>query len=283
MALLPYTLLEPTGAMSPLVVDSPHSGRIYPVDFAYACPLPLLRQAEDAFVDELVVGAAQAGAGVVMAEFPRSMIDVNRAESDMDPDAIDGVWPHPLEPDAMTLAGFGLVRRLCRNGVPLYRTPLTVAEIRRRIDVYYRPYHESLREQVAVRLEKFGACFLINAHSMPDRVDNGLARADFILGDREGTSCDALFLGLAKRILQDMGYRVTCNEPYKGREIVRRYGLQGQGAQALQVEINRNLYLDETVTEKHRGFERLQQDMTEFFRLLVKGMAVEAQDRLAAE
>ena len=283
MALKPYTVIEPTGTLSPLVVDSPHSGRIYPVDFAYACPLPLLRQAEDAYIDEVVAGAAEAGAAVVLAEFPRSMIDVNRAESDLDPAAIDGDWPEALAPDAMTLSGFGLVRRLCRNGVNLYRQPLSAAEIKRRIDRYYRPYHTCLQEQLTTRQARFGTCYLINAHSMPDRIDNGLPRADFILGDRDGTSCAPEFTQYTQTVRQNMGYHVTLNTPYKGREIVKRYGLTGHGFHALQIEINRKLYIDEITVEKHAGFASLRHNMARLFHALAQFASEEATDRQAAE
>jgi N-formylglutamate deformylase len=282
MALLPYIMTEPANA-SPLVVDSPHSGRIYPADFEFSCPLPLLRQAEDAFVDEVIAGAVEAGATLVTAEFPRSLIDVNRAESDIDPASLDGVWPEPLAPDPMTLAGFGLVRRLCRNGVSLYRAPLTVAEVQRRIETYYRPYHDCLRGLIEARRATFGVCYLINAHSMPDRVENGMSRPDFILGDRDGSSCDPVFTRRAQRILQDLGYRVTLNAPYKGREIVQRYGQQGQGAQALQIEINRRLYMDERTIEKNSGFDHLRHDVAEFFAILVASLRADAGERLAAE
>ena len=282
MALLPYTLIEPA-TPTPLVVDSPHSGRIYPVDFAYACPLPLLRQAEDAYVDEIIARAPEAGAAFIAAEFPRSMIDANRAETDIDPQSLDGVWPTPLTPDEMTLSGFGLVRRLCRNGIPLYRAPLTAAEVQRRIDLYYRPYHACLQAQIAKRLSQFGACYLLNIHSMPDRIENGAPRPDFILGDRDGASCAPAFTASVQKILQHMGYTVTRNDPYKGREIVRRYGLEGQGAQALQIEINRKLYLDETAIEKNETFPRLRHNMTQFFHALAALIRAEAQDSLAAE
>ncbi|MDE1901244.1 MAG: N-formylglutamate amidohydrolase [Alphaproteobacteria bacterium] len=279
----PYTLIESSGAPLPLVVDSPHSGRIYPVDFEFSCPLPLLRQAEDAFVDELVAGAATAGAAVLMAEFPRAMIDPNRAADDIDPSIVDGAWDAPLSPTPMTLQGYGLVRRLCRNGVVLYKAPLPAAEIKRRIDVYYQPYHDCLRGLVAARLAAHDLCYLVNAHSMPDRVDNGVARADFILGDRDGTSCDPAFTRRAQKLLQDMGYRVVLNDPYKGREIVQRYGRAGQGAQALQIEINRRLYLNEKTGEKNNLFDRLRVDMDAFFRALADSIADENRDRLAAE
>ncbi|MDR3450402.1 MAG: N-formylglutamate amidohydrolase [Alphaproteobacteria bacterium] len=287
MALLPYTLIDPTGEPSPFIIGSPHSGRIYPADFDYACPLPLLRQAEDAYVDELVTGASQAGATVVMAEFPRSMIDVNRAETDIDPAAIDGAWPVPLAPDAMTLRGFGLVRRLCRNGVLLYRAPLKAAEAMRRIETYYRPYHEGLRSLVQMRLAQQGVCYLLDMHSMSDRFENGISRPDFVLGDRDGTSCDPAFTRRVQRILQDMGYRVVLNDPYKGREIMRRYGATGApgtgGAQALQIEINRKLYLDEINIEKSSGFARLREDLTEFFRLVSASVVTDSAAQLAAE
>ena len=283
MALLPYTLMEPPGSFSPLLVDSPHSGRIYPVDFAYSCPLALLRQAEDAYVDELILGALEAGASIVTAEFPRSMIDVNRAEDDIDPSAIDGLWPKPLAPDEMTLSGFGLVRRLCRNGISLYRAPLTMAEIERRLVIYYRPYHECLRREIQKRLDTFSNCYFLDMHSMPDRTDNGIARPDFILGDRDGTSCDQTFTRRAQKILQDMGYRVTLNSPYKGREIVQRYGRTGQGAQALQIEINRKLYLEEATIEKNSRFNYLRNDLTSFYQSLATFIERETTERLAAE
>jgi N-formylglutamate deformylase len=282
MALFPFAVIEPASALAPLVVDSPHSGRIYPVDFNFSCPQYLLRQAEDAFVDEVIAGAAKAGATVVTAEFPRSMIDVNRAESDIDPSALDGAWETPLSPDPMTLAGFGLVRQLCRNGIALYSKPLTVAEVRRRIDTYYRPYHEGLRKLIAARIATFGTCILIDAHSMPDRIEHGVPRSDFILGDRDGTSCDPVFTRRVQRLLQDMGYRVTLNEPYRGREIVRRYG-EMQGVQALQIEINRRLYLDEIAIEKNSGFDHLRNDMTEFFYTLAASLRADAGERQVAE
>jgi len=287
MALLPYTLVEPKGSLSPIVVDSPHSGRIYPIDFDFICPLPLLRQAEDAYVDELIGGAAEAGATVIIAEFPRSMIDVNRAENDIDPAAIDGVWPEPLAPDEMTLAGFGLIRRLARNNIPLYRGPLSVAEIKRRIDVYYRPYHECLRHRIAARITQFGSCYLLDVHSMPDRTENGVPRSDFILGDRDGTSCSTALTKRAQRILEEMGYSVSLNDPYKGREIAQRYGLMSQdtkqAAQALQIEINRKLYMDETSVEKHDGFAQLRDNMTRFFHAFASFATAETSEKLAAE
>jgi N-formylglutamate amidohydrolase len=283
MAPLSYTLVEPKGALSPLLVDSPHSGRIYPADFAYVCPLPLLRQAEDAYMDEVISGAVEAGATIMMAEFPRTMIDVNRAENDIDPTVIEGIWPEPLAPKSSTSTSFGLIRHRLRSGIPLYRAPLSVKEIQYRIDHYYRPYHDCLKEQIDRRIKNFGVCYFINAHSMPYYLDKELPMPDFVLGDRDGTSCDRSFTRRAQSILQDMGYHVVLNEPYKGREIVQRYGLEGQGAQALQIEVRRGLYMDEIAIEKHSGFLSLQRNMTRFFTYLIASIQNDASDRLAAE
>jgi N-formylglutamate amidohydrolase len=213
------------------------------------------------------------------------MIDVNRAENDIDPVAIDGVWPGPLAPDAATVAGFGLVRRLCSSGLDLYRAPLTVAEIERRLDIYYRPYHACVHSHVMARLAQFGSCILINAHSMPDRGVNGMPRPDFILGDRDGTSCAPEVIDRAKKILQSMGYRVVLNNPYKGREIVERYGMRGtgQGAQALQMEMNRKLYMDETTLEKNSDFDSLRKDLMAFFQIFASGFQCDTVESLAAE
>ena len=278
MALLPYTLIEPRGAPSPLLVDSPHSGRIYPVDFAYACPLPLLRQVEDAFVDELVAGAAEAGATVIMAEFPRSLIDVNRAIDDIDPAVLDGGWPN-ARPEPNTLQGYGLVRRLCRAGVDIYRTPVTAADIRTRIDRFYRPYHDALKTHVQQRLNQFGVCYLLDMHSMPSHAD---INADIILGNRDGASCAPQVINTAQQIFEAMGYRVARNAPYKGREIVRRYGREGMGAQALQIEISRKLYMDEATLAKHAGFERIRCSLNAFFADF-SAKACQSVEALAAE
>ncbi|MFY9287641.1 MAG: N-formylglutamate amidohydrolase [Alphaproteobacteria bacterium] len=287
MSLQPYIIIEsakPSVARMPLVVDSPHSGRIYPADFAYSCPLPLLRQTEDSYVDELVAGAVEAGAAVVMAEFPRSYIDLNRAEDDIDPAVLAEPWPHPLAPSDRTVQGLGLVRRLCKSSVAVYAAPLSVAEVQKRIEHFYRPYHAALEKMIATRHAKFGECYLINAHSMPGQGSGDtLRRPDFVLGDRLGTSCDPSFTRRARDILQDMGYNVALNDPYMGVEIVRRYGQPQKGQHALQLEINRQLYMNEQTLERHSGFESLQEDLTAFFQQLVGELMGAMPGQMAAE
>ncbi len=285
MSLQPYILSEPLAAKTPLVVDSPHSGRIYPADFGYSCPLALLRQTEDSYVDELIMGAVNAGGTVITAEFPRSYIDANRAEDDIDPAVLSEPWPTTLKPSARTLLGLGLVRRLCRSNVPVYAAPLSVAEVQERIEKFYRPYHAALANTLSQAVSEFGECYLINAHSMPSQShENRLVRRpDFILGDRDGTSCDPSFTRRVQNILLDMGYSVALNDPYKGVEIARRYGQPQSGQHALQLEINRRLYMNEQTLEKTEGFARLQKNLTEFFQILAAEIISAVPDRLAAE
>lgn len=284
MSFRPFTLLEPTGNLAPLVVDSPHSGRIYPADFNYTCPLPLLRQTEDSFVDELVVEAAEAGASVIAAEFPRCYIDVNRAENDIDPAVLAESWPLPLEPSDRTLLGLGLVRRLCKSGVPVYQAPLPAAEIQKRIDQCYRPYHAALQKEIERRLQGYGVCYLIDCHSMPSRSERGdRQHLDFVLGDRQGTSCNPAFTRRVRDLLQDMGFSVALNDPFKGVEIARRYGHPQKGSHALQLEINRRLYMNEATLEKTDCFFKLQKSLADFFQALVSELMGLLEDRLAAE
>jgi N-formylglutamate amidohydrolase len=283
MSFRPYSLKEPA-APTPLVVDSPHSGRLYPADFAYACPQFMLRQTEDSFVDELIAGAADAGATLITAEFPRSYIDVNRAENDIDPAVLAAAWPEPLAPSERTLQGLGLVRRLCRTGVPVYREPLAVAEVQSRIAHCYRPYHAAIEKALTARHSDFGIAYLLDCHSMPNRFERGdRPHADFVLGDRDGTSCDPAFTRRVRDLLHDLGYSVALNNPFKGMEIVRRYGDPRAGRYALQVEINRKLYMNEDTLEKHEGFIKLQRNLTPFFEMLTSDVMRDMPDQLAAE
>ena len=284
MPLRPYILTEPQNSTIPLVVDSPHSGRIYPADFAYTCPLPMLRQTEDFLVDELVGGAAEAGATLITAEFPRCYIDVNRNENDMDPNVLAEPWPLPLEPSERTLMGLGLVRRLCRSGVAVYGAPLSVSEVEQRIKNFHRPYHAAVQSALEKKRNMFGTAYLINCHSMPSRAERAdRQHPDFVLGDRDGTTCSPHFIQRVKIILQDMGYNVWLNDPFKGVEILRRYGQPQMGQHALQLEINRKLYMSEEKLEKNSGFDRLQADLTQFFKTIAAELAQEFPTQLAAE
>jgi N-formylglutamate deformylase len=255
---------DPKTTEVPLVFDSPHSGSEYPEDFRFCCALDALRTAEDAYVDELYAAAPELGATLIGAVFPRSYLDANRAADDLDTALIDGPWPQPLTPSHKTRAGLGLVRRVARPGIPIYDRKLTVAEILARVERYHAPYHHVLEGTCSRVHRAFGVVWHVNCHSMPSQRSGkkGGHCADFVLGDRDGTTCAPEFTDFVARVLRGLGYTVRINELYKGVEIVKRQGQPAAHRHSLQIEVDRALYMDQKTLEKTPGFARLQADIT---------------------
>jgi N-formylglutamate deformylase len=275
---------DPIAPEVPLVFDSPHSGATYPQDFGYACPLDTLRMAEDAFVDELFGAAPEHGAALIGALFPRSYLDPNRDIADIDEALLDEPWPGMLNPTEKTRLGLGLVRRLAKPDMPVYARKLAVAEMQARILTYYEPYHAELQRVVDRLHGKFGVVWHINCHSMPAHgskmsSDPGRRRADFVLGDRDGTTCAPELTDFVARVLKGRGYAVAVNDPYKGVELVRRHGRPAENRHSLQIEINRRLYMDERRLEKSHHFAQLAGDVDH----LIKALAHFAQPRKVCE
>jgi N-formylglutamate amidohydrolase len=263
---LPGVLVRsaPAGTARPLVVDSPHSGRAYPEDFGHAAPLALLRRAEDAFVDDLYEDAPRHGAGFLKALFPRSYVDPNRHEGEIDPGMLADDWPHKIAASERTQMGLGLIRRLIRGNVPVYDRLLPIAEIEDRITRFHRPYHDELEAMLAELHARFGAVWHINAHSMKAlgrKQGKSIPRDDFVLGDLEGESCDPEFTAFVAETLQGYGYSVRINHPFKGAELVKRFGRPRESRHSLQIEVNRGLYMDEEKIEKTDGFDALKRDI----------------------
>jgi N-formylglutamate deformylase len=257
---------DPAGDAIPLVFDSPHSGTAYPQAFDHAPARSLVRQAEDTHVATLWRAAPSFGATLLEARFPRAFIDPNRGLDDIDPDLLADPWPHPIAPSRKTLQGIGLVWRMAGDGVPMYARKLTSAEVMARIDHYWRPYHAELDALLDGRFQRFGTVWHINCHSMPAvgdaRADDpGRERADFVLGDRDGSTCEPGFTQLVAETLRHMGYAVAVNDPYKGVEIVRKHGRPAERRHSLQLEIKRTLYMDEQTFEPNAGFLRLEADL----------------------
>ena len=247
----------------PLVLDSPHSGKDYPSDFAHLPPRDVVRQAEDSYVDELYAAAPAMGATLVEALFPRAYIDPNRSLVDIDTALLDAPWPGPVTPSRKTELGIGLVWRLAHGGVPMYARPLSVAEVEQRIATCYEPYHAAVAQAIDERYLRFGAVWHLDCHSMPAvgdvmSDDPGRPRADFVLGDRDGTTCEPELTAFVAGTLRGMGYDVAINDPYKGVELVRLHGRPRERRHSLQIEVNRRLYVDEATLEKHAGFASLQ-------------------------
>lgn len=253
----------------PLVFDSPHSGREYPADFHHSCPRDALERAEDSRVDDLVSGAPLHGAALLCALMPRSYIDVNRNSADIDPALLNEPWRGDFMPSHLSQIGYGLIRRLVRPGQPVYDAPLSAAEINKRIEQYYVPYHDALDALMDEALYNYGEVWHVNCHSMPANgrtMKKGgriicMGQPDFVLGDRDGTSCDRDFIAAVRDSLTGMGYRVAINDPYKGVEIVRRHGRPHQGRHSLQLEINKALYWDEHKNKKSHNYSTLKEDI----------------------
>lgn len=261
-----YTLTTPEKPALPLVFDSPHSGRIYPDDFRYSCPFGSLERAEDNDVDVLFESVPHYGASFLCAEFPRTYIDVNRAEDDIDTELLSERWPAPLNPTSRSYGGIGLIRRLVKPGQPVYDRKLSVAEIRHRLDSYYHPYHDVLKTLLDQAHYNFGSVWHINCHSMPSTKTAAPYNimnppSDFVLGDRDGTSCDPAFTHFLRDVLRDMGYRVAINNPYKGVEVVRRSAHPAAGRHSIQIEISKSLYWDEIRNKRTNNFNALKANL----------------------
>jgi N-formylglutamate amidohydrolase len=276
-----FTITEPTGHHVPLVLDSPHSGSDYPEDFRFAVPLEALRNAEDSYVDELYAAAPAVGATLVAARFPRSYIDPNRSLLDIDASLLDGAWPGPAIPSRKTELGIGLIWRILDSGEPIYGRKLTVEEVRNRIVRYHQPYQKAVKEALDQAHAHFGAVWHLNCHSMPalsSRISEegpGKPRADFVLGDRDGTTCEPEFTALVAESLRGMGYDVKVNDPYKGVELVRAFSDPKAGRHSLQVEVNRRLYMDEKSRVRSADFADLKASLDK----LLAGIARYAAER----
>jgi N-formylglutamate amidohydrolase len=268
----PFIRIDPQGSRAPVVLDSPHSGTAYPEDFRPAVPLSLLRQAEDAFVDELYGCGPRLGAILIAARFPRSYIDPNRSLLDVDTSLLDAPWLGPVSASRKTQLGIGLVWRVLDTGAPIYDRKLTVEEVKRRITDYHQPYQKAVKDALDSTHAHFGAVWHVNCHSMPavssiiSEEGPGKPRPDFVLGDRDGTTCEPAFTAFVAGLLADMGYEVKVNDPYKGVELVRAFSDPEAGRHSLQIEVNRRLYLDERTGQKTPGFARLSRDIERMVR-----------------
>ncbi|MCD2512393.1 N-formylglutamate amidohydrolase [Comamonas endophytica] len=262
-----FRLHAPEGAAIPLVCDSPHSGVRYPDDFGHAVPRALLRAAEDTHVEALWGAAPGLGATLVEALFPRSYLDLNRTLDDIDPELLASPWPTPLAPSEKTRLGSGLVWRTVKN-TPIYDRLLSVAEVQQRIARCYQPYHQALAAAVESTHQRFGAVWHLNLHSMPNnayerlQIKSDKPLADFVLGDRDGTTCEPAFVALVEEYLRGRGYSVARNDPYKGVQLIAKIGQPALQRHSMQIEIRRPIYMDEESRERNANFEVVQRDIT---------------------
>jgi len=270
----PVEIDHPAQPAAPLVFSSPHSGSVYPSGFVAASRLDplMLRRSEDAFVDELYAEAAPAGVPLLKARFPRAFVDPNREPYELDPGMFSDALPAWVNRSSPRVgAGLGTIARVVANGAEIYRGKLDFAAAESWIETLYRPYHNALTALVDDTAARFGRVLLIDCHSMPavggplDR-DPGKRRVDFVLGDAHGVSCAPAVTDWADSYLRSLGYSVARNDPFAGGFITRHYGQPASGRHALQIEVNRRLYMDEERIVRSANFPRLAADLARFVR-----------------
>ena len=268
----------PAHGVSRLIYDSPHSGRFYPPDFATKLTRRELRRGEDAYVDRLLAGAPALGATILSATFPRCYIDVNRDERDIDQRLLAEPWPTLLAPTEKSARGLGLIRRYVVPGVEIPAGPLAVADVERRIDLVYRPYHRRLDSLIDDARRAHGVVWHVDWHSMKSKGNAmtpdgpGAVRPDFVVSDVRGRSAAGPVTALIVDALESLGYRVAVNDPYTGGTIVQRIGSPSAGVHSIQIEISRALYLDETTVALTAGFSKLAGDIGTLTRRLVAAL-----------
>ncbi|MCT7377501.1 N-formylglutamate amidohydrolase [Chelativorans salis] len=257
----------------PFVFNSPHSGRHYPSRFLAMSRLDAatIRRSEDCYVDELFSTAASLGAPLLSANFPRAYLDVNREPWELDPRMFREPVPSFANIRSPRVAGgLGTIPKLVGEGLDIYGSRLPLEEALSRIEHIYRPYHACLAELLQRTRDTFGYAILIDCHSMPAniRVGDGSLRPDFIIGDRFGSSAAPGLTEHAISLLAARGYAVAHNKPYAGGFITEHYGRPAEQVHALQIEINRGLYMNERTLQRVEGFGTLADDLAEFIRTL---------------
>jgi N-formylglutamate amidohydrolase len=270
----PVLVSRPAHQLVPVIFASPHSGRTYPANFLAAARLdPLsLRRSEDSFVDDLFSAAPEHGAPLLCATFPRAFCDANREPWELDPAMFaDQLPPWVNTTSARVGAGLGTIARIVASGETIYRGKLSFAEAERRVRFFWQPFHDTLDALIAGTRAVFGACLLIDCHSMPSHGTGRTGgKVDFVLGDAHGTACNPLVTQSVERTLINLGYIVRRNDPYAGGYITRHYGRPREHVHVMQIEIARELYMDEARIERLPAFPAIRQDMTALIETIVR-------------
>jgi len=262
----PFEIIEPAQLAGPVLFNSPHSGSTYPAAFLAHSRLDIatLRRSEDSHVDALVAGVVRRGFPMMRAHFPRCFIDVNREPYELDPRMFEGRLPSFANTRSMRVAGgLGTVARVVGDAQEIYDSRISVDEAMRRIEGLYKPYHRALRRLFTKMHRQFGTAVLVDCHSMPSNAGqkDERPRPEFVIGDRYGTSCVGIVADCVERTLRGQGYTVSRNKPYAGGFITEHYGNPAVGLHAVQLEINRALYMDERRYERSTHFEALAADL----------------------
>lgn len=255
---------HPIKPTSCVVFASPHSGRDYPWAFLRKSILDehIIRSSEDAYVDELFESASEFGAAFLTAGAPRAFVDLNRSADELDPALIEGVRRQGHNP--RIASGLGVIPRVVAGGRAIYRGKLTLREAQRRIDQYWHPYHAKLQSLLDQSVLRHGQAVLIDCHSMPHEAMDGVTRRgvkrpNVVLGDRFGATAGADIVDQVELAFVSAGFAVTRNAPFAGAYITQAYGRPSKNQHAIQVEIDRSLYMNERLIQPNDNFREVQE------------------------
>ncbi len=272
-----YRLEMPESWAGPVVVASPHSGRYYPWGFLRQSRLDerSIRSSEDAFVDMLVAEAPALGVPLLAAEYPRAFVDLNRACDEMDPAVVEGVRRGVVNPRISS--GLGVIPRVVSGGRAIYHGKLPRDEADQRIARVWRPYHARLDDLIQDSLSRFGQAVLLDIHSMPHEALDGVMRRpgqrrpDVVLGDRFGASASGEIIDRLDEAFSAAGLTVSRNSPFAGAYIAQHYGRPSRGRHAVQIEIDRSLYMNEQEIRPNGNFQSVKALMTNVLRQMIAG------------
>ena len=280
-----HTIVEPVSLTSGVVFALPHSGRDYGVSFLNQSILDKIsiRSSEDAFLDQLIDGIEKYGAPKIVANAPRAFIDLNRSTDELDPALISGIKNNIRNPRISS--GLGVIPRVVSHGKEIYRGKLSLEQAQSRIEYYWKPYHKDLANLLSRAQSIYGQSLLIDMHSMPHEAvstQSSFIRApEIVVGDRFGMSSDPEFTNLIVSILKQHGFRVAKNTPFAGAFITKHHGKIKERTHAIQLEIDRSLYMDEERILPNSGFEKLKSQL--FPALIQISSLICKSDKIAAE
>jgi len=286
MQKIAYHIHRPEQDESCVVFASPHSGSAYPADMITRTILNdrMIRSSEDAFVDELFDSAPDFGARFIKAAVPRAYVDFNRSADELDPALIEGVRRQGHNP--RVTSGLGVIPRVVANGRAIYRGKIKMSEAQARLNAYWHPYHQMLQSLLSEAMAYHGQAILVDCHSMPhEAVENvtrsGARRPDVVLGDRFGAAASGGVVDRVEEAFKAQGFAVARNTPFAGAYIAQTYGRPTRGQHAVQIEIDRALYMDEKRIERSKDFYAVRAAL----QLVVQDIARIGQDSipLAAE
>ena len=282
----PFDIQRPRILTAPFVFNSPHSGRVYPESFLESSRLDArsLRKSEDAFVEELFADVVSLGAPLLHAHFPRAYLDVNREPYELDPELIADTLPSYANTASIrVIGGLGTIARIVTESEEIYREPVPLEDALNRISTLYKPYHAALCDLLTDSWNKFGHAILVDCHSMPSLpASHHDDRPDFVLGDRFGSSCDVRIVQFVEQQLKALGYVVMRNKPYSGGYITEHYGQPEEGLHALQIEVKRALYLNESTFTKTKNFAFVKRDLKRLSNAMFRYIPELLEDRPAA-